>query len=167
MNAYFIKRSGNGEEFLKIGVTKKKNPEDRHNYEKTKLADSNLDISEKIQRMFRGETHVDDDSYPSIEKIWTKSFYSDTQALVLEDQVLTEFKKIQYYPKLKFSGKTECFIFSEANKATILSYIENIYKKIIEDSVNELTYAIHGMDIREQDPIKRHRLIIDKIKKRA
>ena len=112
MKTYLIKRSGNGECFLKVGVTQFRDSKDRHNFEKTKLVDAELPISDKIRRMLNGEKYLPDDAYPDVEELAVAEFQHESQAIFLEHALITEFKPIQYIPKLQFSGRNECFVYS-------------------------------------------------------
>ena len=163
MNLYLIKRSGNGETFLKVGITSYENTSKRHNFEKTKVADADLPLPEKLRLTLNGEEYLHDDSYPEIERLLELSFSHEGQAKFLEKMVLDAFKSIQYIPSLKYSGKTECFIFTKQNKNDIVTYIKKQAKSIKLDRYDELRYQMLLAKIRDSDPINRHLKVMQKI----
>jgi hypothetical protein len=163
MKAYLIKRSGDGETFLKVGVTKLNDTSVRHNFEKTKLVDSDLPWEEKLLRALDGEKYVDDDAYPEVHELARAEFDFDCQALFVEHKLLSDFKHIQYVPKRRFSGSTECFIYTPDNQETLKESFERETENIIGDLNRRLYYSLCAADIRETDPIKRHLRIMEDV----
>lgn len=167
MKAYFIKRSDNEETFLKVGVTRFKDVNERHSFQNTKLTDAEISFGDKFLRMLNGEKYLADGPYPKVEALFTVEFKHEGQALLLEKRVLEKFKHIQYWPKLTtFSGRSECFEFSEENQKQLLHFIQAETASLVEESSNVLGYMLAGWEVSEQDPIKRYLAIVERMKKR-
>jgi hypothetical protein len=160
MKAYLIKRSGNGETFFKVGITTLNDTRTRHNFGKTKLADSDLTLNEKLLRMLNGEKYVNDDAYPEVHEFARSEFDFDCQALFVEHTLIDQFKHIKYVPKQPFTGSTECFIYTPENQAALKEAFDRETFLIIGNWSKRLLYHLKASDIRERDPIKRHLLIM-------
>jgi hypothetical protein len=167
MKAYLVKRSGNGECFLKVGVTRLRDTSNRHHYEKTKLVDSDLPFEEQIHRMLKGEKHVPDDSYPEVQELAVAEFDHDSQALFLEHYLITQFKHIQYFPKQSFTGRTECFVYTRANRIALKEAFDRYTNQINGTPSNRVLYSLFALDIQDQDELQKHRRIMRRIASNA
>lgn len=160
MKLYLIQRSGSGETFLKVGVTRKSDPNDRHYYGVTKVADADLPLQEKVKRMLIDrQQYMDEGPYPKIRAILHLEFEQESQALFLERSVIEYFVPIRYMPKQAFTGASECFIHSSENTDAIRAYLEAEHRKMTGFPFCAY-YGLAAMKIRESDPIKRHLAIV-------
>lgn len=160
MKLYLIQRSGSGEEFLKIGVTRKNDPMERHYYGATKVVDSSLPLADIVKRvLIDKQKYLEEGPYPKVTPVLTLNFEEDSQALFVEHSVKEKFKEIAYRPKMPFNGASECFALSEDNQNRIRAFIEAEHQTLT-GMMFMLRYKFASIGIREKDPIVRHRAIV-------
>ncbi len=161
MNLYLVKmHSDDGSEiFYKVGVTNS-SVKERFSYGKTKVLESNELSMMELERSLAGKVYISDHPY-DVEEIHVVSYKYEGDALLAEQALLEVLKPNQYWPKIDFSGKSECFNGDSLDKL-IIEFMN-------EDSINrnreapsELKYKLAETkaDRREKDPIKRHLQIL-------
>lgn len=152
--------SSGDEEFLKVGVTGCADPRQRFAFGTTSVIDSDLSFQEKVTKLFAGEKYVSDFPY-ELEVIHSVSYELDGDALLAEQQLLEVLKPAQYWPKKKFSGRTECFKGDDL-VALIANYVNEDSKEKNANAPSELQYTLHAAFTKERDPIKKHLLVLEK-----
>jgi hypothetical protein len=152
--------SDNDEEFLKIGVTGRNSLQDRFSFGSTKVMDSELPLSEKIEKIFSGCRYLSDCPY-QVKEINSVTYKLDGDALLAEKELLEAVKPSRYWPKKSFSGRTECFKGDE-----LVSFIVKAMKEDCEDkngaAPSELMYKLKSIGIYAPDDIKKHLLVLER-----
>jgi hypothetical protein len=151
------------EEFLKVGVTKN-DPATRFAYGETAVQDSDLDFREKIERMLEGEKYISDHPYET-ELLKYVSYTYEGDARIAERELLETNKSNSHLPKNWFSGAGECFTADEETIQLIENFMDEDSEKRNEAAPSELKYALAAYRVREDDPIKMHEKILEKIEK--
>lgn len=165
MYLYLVKMNStsSGEYFYKVGITKHSDILQRFSYGETKVIDSELDFREKVEQLLEGQKYISDHPY-EIEKIHSVKYSLDGDAEIAEDLLLNELKKYQYWPKEEFSGKSECFLGDDL-RDFIVKLMDQDSNARNKEAPSELRYKLEGMMVKEQNPKKRHALILERCKK--
>lgn len=161
-NVYLVKLSSEKtlESFYKVGMTEG-DLSARFSFGAVRTQDSDLSMTDKLQALFDGKKYVSDFPY-SFEKIHLVTFEYLGDALICESNMLGLVKHAQYFPKLMFSGSTECFQGAHLVPG-IVEAMDREHALKIAAAPNKLMYALHDNNrLRESDPIKRHLLILEK-----
>ncbi|MCR6659752.1 MAG: hypothetical protein NVV72_10535 [Asticcacaulis sp.] len=152
------------ETFYKLGVSK--DPDKRFKFGAQKVIDSDLSLEVKVKKLLKGDTHISDHPY-QFEKIHTVEFKFDGEALSREQELLTTVTSNRHIPKKPFSGLTECFKCNDEALELLVELMNDMQKEAKDDEPEELMYKLFEVQVKEFDPIKRHRLVIEKIKSRG
>ena len=167
MRLYLVKLTSpdGDEEFYKVGVTNK-SVKERFTFGKEKTIDSNnFTLVEKLSKVLNGEEYISDTPY-NHEELHAVSYKYEGDALLAEEALLETLKPSQYFPKLDFSGKTECFKIKDTGD--IIKYMDADSKQRKTDEPDELQYKLTETFIvkNEIDRIKKHKLVLEAIKKK-
>jgi hypothetical protein len=164
MELYFVKLKSktDDEVFYKVGVTKHGDIKTRFSYGKTKVRDSGLPLTQILKLMSSGQEYVPDHPYET-EVVHTVSYKLEGDALIAEKELLGILVKHMYRPRKKFSGHTECFQ-GEDRVNLVIDYMDSSSAKKNQDAPSELRYRLNSVRIRNDDPIKKHLLVLESCK---
>ena len=163
MQLYFVKMliDKTHEVFHKIGVTTHTDTGKRFKYGETKVTESGLELREIVDRIFSGQRYISDTPY-KVEKIHVVSYNLEGDALIAERDLLNVLKQKQYWPREKFSGRSECFN-GEGLEDFIINFMNTDSAERNKKAPSELMYRVNSIGIKkETDPIKRHLLILER-----
>lgn len=160
MKVYLIQRSGGDETFLKVGVTRKKDANDRHFYGVTKVLDSDLPLVDKIKRvLIDKQTYMEEGPYPQVRPILALDYSEECQALFVERTAIEQFSTISYRPRSPLDGASECFVYSKSNEERLRAFLIEQHDTMTAFPFL-LFYKLASMQVSECDPIRRHLAII-------
>ena len=165
MRLYLVKMSSSADDevFYKVGVTRNSVTE-RFNFGTTKVVDSNLSMTEKLGKLLDGQRYIPECPY-KVENLHSVSYKYEGDALVAEKDLLQALKPHQYFPKLPFSGQSECFAGADLN-TLVVEYMNSDCKRRNDSAPNELLYKLNEGSVRESDPIEKHLLVLKKCRDR-
>jgi hypothetical protein len=165
MYLYLCKMSDptGGEEFYKVGVSQ--SPYSRFKWGATKVIDSDMSLSEKLDKVVAGERYVSDHPYDT-ETIYHVEFRHEGEAYLRERGLLADLKTSQYWPSRKFSGRSECFRCDDETLKIIMQYMDAAAAEAKESELSELQYKVSSIGVRETDKIARHLAILENYRKR-
>lgn len=164
MNLYLVKMGDdlNGESFFKVGITKYENVIDRFSYGKTKVIESNLPLRDILSKALAGEKYISDHPY-KVEVIHSVWYSLEGNAMLAEQELLAALKPKQYWPKISFHGSSECF-HGEGLCDFIINHMNEDSDDRNKSAPSELQYRVNAAFIKENDPIKKHQLVMMKCK---
>lgn len=161
MELYLVRMiaSDDGETFYKVGVTNM-GVKRRFEFGTTSVAESGLPLKEKLTRSLDGQKYISSTPY-IVEKVHTVSYKYLGDTLIAEREMLSFVEPHSYLPKKSFSGRHECFS-GESVAAEVKLKMDADVQKRNAEAPDELLYKLKAMGVREQDPIERHRSILER-----
>lgn len=164
---YLARLSSNDgtESFHKVGITSH-DAKSRLSFGVTKVIDSDLPLKEKFQRILvRRQKYIPDNPYEH-QVLHSVGYQLGGDARLAEREMLEQVRPFRYWPRQKFSGRSECFSNNDAVEAIIQRMNADSERRNAE-APSPMLYRIKAIGIREQDPISRHLKILEKCKERA
>jgi hypothetical protein len=164
MQLYIVKLESqtDDEVFYKVGVTKHLDIITRFSYGATKVTDSGLPLRQILELKSSGQKYMPDNPY-EIEVVHTVSYKLEGDALIAEHELLKALVQHKYWPSKNFSGRTECFR-GENLIDIVKDYMDSSSTKKNQDAPPELIYKLHSTQIKDNDPIKKHLLVLKSCK---
>lgn len=159
---YKMSHHAEAEEFFKAGVSN--SPASRFKWGETKVIDSNMSLSDKVEKLIAGQQYVSDHPYQT-EELHHVEFRYEGEAYLREKKLLEDLKTSQYWPKHKFSGWSECFRCDEATLNKVVRDMDATAAEAKCNEISELRYRLASIDVRATDKIERHIAILDKARR--
>ena len=160
MQLYLVRmKTSDGEEvFYKVGVTRV-GVKARFDYGRTKVGESDLAWADKVRRRLNGQEYISDTPY-DVERVHAVIYNYKGDALIAEREFLAFVESSKYQPKKYFSGWGECFR-DDAVAADLRRLMDEDSSRRNAEAPDELRYKMCAIRIRQQDPIERHKAILD------
>lgn len=164
MQLYLVRMSSSvtKESFYKIGVSD--NAAARFSFGSQKVADSDLGLREKLDRILAGQRYVADHPY-DVEPIHTVGFTYEGEARLHERELLALLKPSQIWPRLDFSGRSECFRDDDTLRDIVIEYMDKAAADANASEPSAMHYAVAAMGLKEQDPVLLHLKKSERIKR--
>lgn len=166
MELYLVRmhHANEAEEFYKVGVSE--NSKTRFSYGTVKVIDSDLPFHEKLKLHMNGQEYLPDHPY-EVDHLHTVYFKFPGEAFTRERALLNTLKDLQYRPRHRFSGHTECFRCEDEVKALIIESMDAAEREGREAEPNALRYRLAEAQIGNcDDPVELHRRVLEEIDRR-
>lgn len=162
MDLYLVRMSHpkSGENFVKIGVSA--DASKRFAFGATSVADANIPLKEKVERLLRREKFISDHPY-EVETLKVVQFAYEGEAYKREQELLNVMKPWQHWPAEKFSGSSECFTPDRDQLNNIVTWMIAAAAEAKAEAPHPLRYKLAASKVRAGDPIQRHRMILEEI----
>lgn len=164
MDLYLVRMSHpeTGENFVKIGVST--DASKRFAFGATLVRDAKISLKEKAERSFRREKFVSDHPY-EVETLKVVQFMYEGDAYMRERELLDVMKPWQHWPAEKFSGVSECFKPDKDQLANIVAWMVAAAAEAKAGAPDPLRYKFAALKVRAEDPIQRHRMVLEEIER--